>query len=90
VSTWKPVAKVTATALGGALATLLVWLLGAAWQVDVPAEAAAALAAVLAFAAGYLKAPAEEPTGDAGHSDALGLLLVLLAVVLILAVVGVL
>ncbi len=63
-SSWRPVPKVTAVALGGAAATLLVWLLDAARGLSVPPEAAAALTALLAFVFGYLKAP-----GDHLHHD---------------------
>jgi hypothetical protein len=66
---WKPVPKVVAAGLGGAVATLLVWLLSEFASRDMPAEAGAALAAVLAFAFGYLKSPVEQPTGDPGHID---------------------
>jgi hypothetical protein len=58
---YRPVPKVVAAGLGGALATLAVWLLGAFGGPEMPAEAAAALSAVLAFAAGYIRAPADEP-----------------------------
>jgi hypothetical protein len=66
---WKPVPKVVAAGLGGAVATLLVWLLSEFAGRDMPAEAGAALAAVLAFVFGYLKSPADETTGEAGHAD---------------------
>jgi hypothetical protein len=58
---YAPVPKVVAAGLGGALATLTVWLLGVFGGPEMPAEAAAALSAVLAFAAGYIRAPADEP-----------------------------
>lgn len=48
-----PTRKVTATAIGGALATVIVWALSLA-HVDVPAEVAAAMATLCAFAAGYI------------------------------------
>lgn len=51
----KPVPKVTAAAVGGALATLIVAGLGAA-GVHVEPTVAGAMATVLGFAAGYLKA----------------------------------
>lgn len=66
-STWQPVPKVVAAGLGGAVATLLVWLLAEFGGRDMPAEAGAALAAVLAFAFGYLRSPAEHDHGDAGR-----------------------
>jgi hypothetical protein len=86
---WKPVPKIVAAGLGGAVATLLVWLLSELAGRDMPAEAGAALAAVLAFAFGYLKGPAEED-GDRGAVDVVTLLVILLLVVVILAVAGVL
>lgn len=46
--------KVTAATLGGAVATIVVWV-GAQVGVEVTPEVGAALATVLAFAAGYLK-----------------------------------
>lgn len=47
--------KVQSAGIGGAVATLIVW--GAtALGVEVPAEVGAAIATVVAFAAGYLKA----------------------------------
>lgn len=52
----KPVAKVTAGAVGGALSTLVVAALSSA-GVQVDPTVAAALATVLGFAAGYLKSP---------------------------------
>ena len=49
-----PVAKVTAAGLGGAVATLVIF--GASlFGFEVPGEVGAALATVLAVAAGYLK-----------------------------------
>jgi hypothetical protein len=77
---WKPVPKVLAAGLGGAVATLLVWLLAEFAGRDMPPEAGAALAAVLAFAFGYLKSPAEDRTSDAGRT-ALGVIGLVLAVV---------
>jgi len=50
----KPVPKVTAAAVGGAVATLIVSALSAA-GVHVEPTVAGALATVLGFAAGYLK-----------------------------------
>lgn len=48
-----PTRKVTAAAIGGALASVIVWALSLA-HIDVPAEVAAALATLCAFAAGYV------------------------------------
>lgn len=57
----KPVAKISAAALGGAVSTLLLWVL-ALYGVDAPAEVGAALATLVAVAAGYLT-PGEAPAG---------------------------
>ncbi len=92
MSVYAPVPKVIAAGLGGALATLLVWLLSAFGGPEVPAEAAAALSALLAFAAGYLKAPAgtdgyEPRHGDAGRGTlgTIGAVLLVVALVLLVA-----
>lgn len=52
----KPVSKVTAAGLGGAAATVAVFV---AYQfgIDVTAPVGAALATLFGFAAGYIKAP---------------------------------
>lgn len=52
-----PQPKVAAAGIAGALSILVVWAftLGG---VDVPPEVASAFSVVIAFAAGYLKAPA--------------------------------
>jgi hypothetical protein len=55
-----PKAKVIAGGLGGALATLVVWLVQAYGGVEVPADVAAALATVFAFIVGYLTPEAPE------------------------------
>lgn len=74
MSSYTPVPKMVAAGVGGALATLAVWLLNALTGVEVPAEAAAALTALLSFAAGYIKSPAEaHHHDDAGHADAVTL-----------------
>jgi len=87
MSTWAPVPKITAAALGGAAASLAVWGLDSA-GVEAPPAVAAALTALLAFAAGYLKAPAGVDD-DLGAVDVLYVLLVVLVVVVLLAVLGV-
>lgn len=51
--TLTPTRKVGAAGLGGALATAVVWALGAFAGVDVPDEVAAGLASVVAFATGW-------------------------------------
>lgn len=51
----KPRPKVAAAGIAGACTVILVWLAGLA-GVEVPSEVASALTALLAFAAGYLKA----------------------------------
>lgn len=55
-----PTPKVTAASVGGAAALLLVWI-GGLLGIDVPPEAAAALAFLLATAAGYLRRDRTSP-----------------------------
>lgn len=86
MSSYRPVPKVVATGVGGAAATLAVWLVSAFGGPEVPGEAAAALTALLAFAAGYLRTPAE-PEGDGGWS-AVELLVVVVLVLAILVLLG--
>jgi hypothetical protein len=50
----RPVPKVAAAGVSGAVATLILWILALA-GVDVPVAVAGALATACAFAAGYLK-----------------------------------
>lgn len=59
---WTPVPKVVAAGLGGAVATILLWLVEAASQLEVPTPVAAALTTLLAFVFGYLKHPADHTT----------------------------
>ncbi|MDP9456959.1 MAG: hypothetical protein M3Q49_11630 [Actinomycetota bacterium] len=49
-----PTPKIAAAGIGGAIATILVWVVGLL-GLEVPAEVAAAFATVISFAAGYLK-----------------------------------
>lgn len=88
-SPWKPVPKMTATALGGAAATLLVWLINAGTRLEVPAEAAAAFAVLFAFLCGYIKTPADAEHDDAGDIPIVELCLILLFLLVVLLVVGV-
>jgi len=91
MSSYAPVPKITAAALGGAAASLAVWGLDSA-GVEAPPAVAAALTALLAFAAGYIKAPAgveDADLEDVGAVDVLYVLLVVLVVVVLLAVLGV-
>ena len=46
--------ETSAEVIGGALAVILIYLLGAFTQVAVPPEVAAAVGAIMAFAAGFL------------------------------------
>jgi len=55
-----PEKKVTAAALAGAIATILVWILNLA-GVDMPAEVAAALTTILAAVAGYMAPHTHRP-----------------------------
>lgn len=51
-----PTPKIVAAALGGAVATILLWLFGLFRpEIVVPQEVAAALTTILATAFGYLK-----------------------------------
>ena len=50
----KPVPKVTAAAVGGAVGIIVVWILGL-FGVTVPAEVAGAISTVLSFAGGWIK-----------------------------------
>lgn len=52
-----PTPKVAAAGIGGALAVIVVWLIGATTAVDVPGEVGAAIATVCGFLSGYLKSP---------------------------------
>jgi hypothetical protein len=52
--TAEPTSKVTAAGAGGAASILLVYIAGL-FGLDVPPEAAAAVAALIAFLAGYVK-----------------------------------
>lgn len=49
-----PTTKVTVGVLAGALVTVIVWVVGLVSAVDVPAEASAALVAIVSFALSYL------------------------------------
>ena len=53
-----PVRKVAAGGVAGAITTIIVWILSAAFKVDMPPEIAAAITVVLSFAAGYFIPPA--------------------------------
>lgn len=50
----KPTSKITAVGIGGALATIAAWAVGAFTAVDVPPGVESALAVILAWLAGYL------------------------------------
>ncbi len=49
-----PQKKVVAAGIGGAAATILVWLISVLFNLEVPAEVGAAIATVFSFVAGYL------------------------------------
>ena len=55
-----PTPKVAAAGVSGAVAIILVWIAGL-FGLEVPAEVAAAVAAILAFAGGYLTRDASSP-----------------------------
>lgn len=51
-----PVPKVAAAGIAGAVTVLLVFVVQAIWpNFDIPSEVSAALTAIIAFAAGYMK-----------------------------------
>lgn len=51
----RPTTKITAVALGGAVATILAWLVAETTAVEMPPPVVAALTTLLAFGFGYLK-----------------------------------
>lgn len=53
-STAQPTAKVAAAGIGGAITIVLVYMIHAMFNVDLPAEVAAALTAIVSFASGYI------------------------------------
>jgi hypothetical protein len=52
-----PVRKVTAAGAAGAATAIIVWILSAAFKINIPPEIASAITVVLAVAAGYLVPP---------------------------------
>lgn len=52
--TLTPTRKITAVAIGGMLSTLVTWILSDLLDVPIPPEVSAAIAGLLAAAAGYL------------------------------------
>jgi hypothetical protein len=52
-----PVRKVTAAGAAGAATAIIVWLLSAAFKVNIPPEIASAITVILAVAAGYFIPP---------------------------------
>jgi uncharacterized membrane-anchored protein len=52
-----PSAQVTAGAIGGAVAVVVVWIVTALTGLEVPAEVAVALGAIFSFIGGYIKGP---------------------------------
>lgn len=97
--TRRPVPKVVAAALGGALTSIVLWALTAFTGVEVPAGVAAAVATVLSFAAGYLQPPGGALYDDADAQAQLGrallgtlgvILLVIAAVLTVTTLLGVL
>lgn len=53
-----PVRKVAAGGVAGAITAIIVWILSAAFKINIPPEIASAITVVLSFAAGYLIPPA--------------------------------
>lgn len=61
----KPQRKVVAGGLAGAVSSIVVWLLQSLAQVDVPAEQAVAITAIVTFVVQYFVANAPETTPHA-------------------------
>lgn len=58
MKTLMPARKVNVAAIGGALATILLWGLRTAWpDLVIPEPVAAAIAALVVFVAGYITPP---------------------------------
>ncbi len=53
-----PVRKVAAGGAAGAITAIIVWILSAAFKINIPPEIASAITVVLSFLAGYLIPPA--------------------------------
>ena len=49
-----PTNKVASAGLGGALSVLVIFVIQSIWNVEIPAEVAAAIAAIVSFVAGYM------------------------------------
>lgn len=49
-----PTRKVSAAMVGGALATIIAWIVNVVWSIDVPAEVQVALAVVITCVAAYV------------------------------------
>lgn len=67
----RPVPKVAAAGIGGAIAAVLVWIAHVS-GLDMPPEVAAAFATIVSFGAGYLQPPRgtdpARPVGDDGFT----------------------
>lgn len=50
----RPLGKITAATLAGAVTVLIAWLARVVWQVEIPAEVQAAITTLIAALAGYL------------------------------------
>lgn len=61
-----PTSKVTAASVGGAVAVLIAWVLGL-FGIDLPAEAAAAIALLLSAGAGYATRERRVPDPPPGN-----------------------
>jgi hypothetical protein len=65
-----PKAKVLAAALGGALATIVVWVIQTYGGIEIPGDVSAALATIFAFVVGYLTPePFPEPGEGQGYIE---------------------
>ncbi len=67
LSSAQPIRKVVTGALAGAISTIAVWVLDAAWQIKVPGDVTAAITTVLTFATSYFTpSTADELAGVPG------------------------
>ncbi len=53
VASARPLAKISAATVAGALTIVIAWLARVVWQVEIPAEVQAAITTLIAALAGY-------------------------------------
>lgn len=54
VASARPLAKISAVTVAGAMTIVIAWLARTVWQIDIPAEVQAAITTLIAALAGYL------------------------------------